>query len=195
MHFDIHDLINKFGHSGCWLSLMCNFPRVIPWNFFLEKNTIPCFQSLEPCLLFLLHFCIPNFLTSISMHYIVNYLSTSCKWQYLQSKCLLIWLLHSILLICLCLDVLQVDLTEYMEKHEFVFDAVLNEEVSNDEVIIASIKFTWFWGELMVFPITCSSINYVSYFISLGISWNCWAYSSYNFPTNKGHLLCLWPNR
>ena len=32
--------------------------------------------------------------------------------------------------------VLQVDLTEYEEKHEFVFDAVLNEEVSNDEVII-----------------------------------------------------------
>ncbi|KAL0342023.1 UNVERIFIED_CONTAM: Kinesin-like protein KIN-13B [Sesamum calycinum] len=27
-----------------------------------------------------------------------------------------------------------VDLTEYVEKHEFVFDAVLNEEVSNDEV-------------------------------------------------------------
>ncbi|KAL1533208.1 Kinesin-like protein KIN-13B [Salvia divinorum] len=29
---------------------------------------------------------------------------------------------------------LKVDLTEYQEKHEFVFDAVLNEEVSNDEV-------------------------------------------------------------
>ncbi|KAF8393361.1 hypothetical protein HHK36_021604 [Tetracentron sinense] len=29
---------------------------------------------------------------------------------------------------------LQVDLTEYIEKHEFVFDTVLNEEVSNDEV-------------------------------------------------------------
>lgn len=29
---------------------------------------------------------------------------------------------------------LKVDLTEYMEKHEFVFDAVLDEEVSNDEV-------------------------------------------------------------
>ncbi|KAL6497033.1 Kinesin-like protein KIN-13B [Orobanche gracilis] len=28
----------------------------------------------------------------------------------------------------------KVDLTEYVEKHEFVFDAVLNEEVSNDEV-------------------------------------------------------------
>ncbi|KAI4379319.1 hypothetical protein MLD38_005634 [Melastoma candidum] len=29
---------------------------------------------------------------------------------------------------------LKVDLTEYVEKHEFVFDAVLNEEVSNDYV-------------------------------------------------------------
>ncbi|XP_049393806.1 kinesin-like protein KIN-13B isoform X1 [Solanum stenotomum] len=29
---------------------------------------------------------------------------------------------------------LKVDLTQYVEKHEFVFDAVLNEEVSNDEV-------------------------------------------------------------
>lgn len=31
-------------------------------------------------------------------------------------------------------QILQVDLTEYVENHEFVFDAVLNEEVSNDEV-------------------------------------------------------------
>ena len=29
---------------------------------------------------------------------------------------------------------LQVDLTAYEEKHEFVFDAVLDEDVSNDEV-------------------------------------------------------------
>ncbi|XP_073109094.1 kinesin-like protein KIN-13B [Elaeis guineensis] len=29
---------------------------------------------------------------------------------------------------------LKVDLTEYVEKHEFVFDSVLNEDVSNDEV-------------------------------------------------------------
>lgn len=29
---------------------------------------------------------------------------------------------------------LQVDLTEYVEKHEFLFDAVLNENVSNGEV-------------------------------------------------------------
>ncbi len=28
----------------------------------------------------------------------------------------------------------QVDLTAYVEKHEFVFDAVLDQYVSNDEV-------------------------------------------------------------
>ena len=31
---------------------------------------------------------------------------------------------------------LQVDLTEYVERHEFVFDAVLDEDVSNDEVSV-----------------------------------------------------------
>ena len=38
------------------------------------------------------------------------------------------------LVVILDINILQVDLTEYVEKHEFVFDAVLNEEVSNDEV-------------------------------------------------------------
>lgn len=38
---------------------------------------------------------------------------------------------------------LQVDLTEYEEKHEFVFDAVLNEEVSNDEVSSQEKKTTY----------------------------------------------------
>lgn len=33
-------------------------------------------------------------------------------------------------------DVVQVDLTEYVERHDFVFDAVLDEDVSNDEVSI-----------------------------------------------------------
>jgi kinesin family protein 2/24 len=28
----------------------------------------------------------------------------------------------------------KVDLTAYTEKHEFVFDAVLNDQVTNDEV-------------------------------------------------------------
>ena len=31
---------------------------------------------------------------------------------------------------------LKVDLTAYVEKHEFCFDAVLNEHVTNDEVIV-----------------------------------------------------------
>ncbi|KAF2304863.1 hypothetical protein GH714_039203 [Hevea brasiliensis] len=35
---------------------------------------------------------------------------------------------------------LKVDLTEYVEKHEFVFDAVLNEGVSNDEVYSETVE-------------------------------------------------------
>ncbi|KAK9269203.1 hypothetical protein L1049_000972 [Liquidambar formosana] len=35
---------------------------------------------------------------------------------------------------------LKVDLTEYVEKHEFVFDAVLNEDVSNDEVYSQTVE-------------------------------------------------------
>lgn len=33
---------------------------------------------------------------------------------------------------------MKVDLTAYVEKHEFCFDAVLDEQVTNDEVIIPS---------------------------------------------------------
>ncbi|XP_022755052.1 kinesin-like protein KIN-13B isoform X2 [Durio zibethinus] len=35
---------------------------------------------------------------------------------------------------------LKVDLTEYVEKHEFVFDAVLNEDVSNEEVYSETVE-------------------------------------------------------
>ena len=35
---------------------------------------------------------------------------------------------------------LKVDLTAYVEKHEFVFDAVLDDQVSNDEVYIVTIE-------------------------------------------------------
>ncbi|OMO92058.1 hypothetical protein CCACVL1_06928 [Corchorus capsularis] len=35
---------------------------------------------------------------------------------------------------------LKVDLTEYVEKHEFVFDAVLNEDVSNEEVYSETVQ-------------------------------------------------------
>nr|GME01020.1 kinesin-like protein KIN-13B isoform X1 [Ipomoea batatas] len=34
---------------------------------------------------------------------------------------------------------LKVDLTEYVERHEFVFDAVLNENVSNEEVYLETV--------------------------------------------------------
>jgi len=36
----------------------------------------------------------------------------------------------------LFLLLLKVDLTAYVEKHEFCFDAVLNEHVTNDEVMV-----------------------------------------------------------
>ncbi|XVF49197.1 hypothetical protein PTKIN_Ptkin03bG0249300 [Pterospermum kingtungense] len=35
---------------------------------------------------------------------------------------------------------LKVDLTEYVERHEFVFDAVLNEDVSNEEVYFETVE-------------------------------------------------------
>ncbi|XAR66988.1 Plus-end-directed kinesin ATPase [Bertholletia excelsa] len=35
---------------------------------------------------------------------------------------------------------LKVDLTEYVEKHEFLFDAVLGEDVSNDEVYLETVE-------------------------------------------------------
>lgn len=36
--------------------------------------------------------------------------------------------------------ILKVDLTAYIEKHEFCFDAVLDENVANDEVILLQHK-------------------------------------------------------
>lgn len=39
------------------------------------------------------------------------------------------------------LSSLKVDLTAYVEKHEFCFDAVLDEHVTNDEVISILIVF------------------------------------------------------
>lgn len=39
---------------------------------------------------------------------------------------------------------MKVDLTAYVEKHDFVFDAVLDEQFSNDEVTFFIIKNCWF---------------------------------------------------
>lgn len=54
---------------------------------------------------------------------------------------------------------LQVDLTEYVERHEFVFDAVLDEDVSNDEVgtncitiFISVFKYCKFIPTFLQFP-------------------------------------------
>lgn len=48
-------------------------------------------------------------------------------------------------LVCLLISILiwKVDLTAYVEKHEFCFDAVLDEHVTNDEVGICSYGNIW----------------------------------------------------
>lgn len=47
--------------------------------------------------------------------------------------------------------VMQVDLTAYVEKHDFVFDAVLDDQVSNDEVRILSFEHCRSKWELVCF--------------------------------------------
>ncbi|KAH7682437.1 Plus-end-directed kinesin ATPase protein [Dioscorea alata] len=54
---------------------------------------------------------------------------------------------------------LRVDLTEYLEKHEFVFDAALDEDISNDEVYretVEPIVLAFFWRT----KATCSGKTY-----------------------------------
>lgn len=64
---------------------------------------------------------------------------------------------------------LQVDLTEYVERHEFVFDAVLDEDVSNDEVGTNCITiFIMFLSTVNSFP----DILAISRFIVK--QWNLW---------------------
>lgn len=49
------------------------------------------------------------------------------------------------------------DLTEYVERHEFVFDAVLDEGVSNEEVsIFTDFNLTSIW------PVTCFHHRYIN---------------------------------
>lgn len=55
----------------------------------------------------------------------------------------------------------KVDLTEYVERHEFVFDAVMNEEVSNDDVSISksySIMKGMSWYLLIIYFITITGL-------------------------------------
>ena len=58
------------------------------------------------------------------------------KLYYLNTAFIKILNCNAVIVFRLHFSAKQVDLTEYVEKHEFVFDAVLNEEVSNDEVSI-----------------------------------------------------------
>ncbi|KAI4303191.1 hypothetical protein MLD38_038852 [Melastoma candidum] len=70
-----------------------------------------------------------------------------------------------------CLTVLEpklkVDLTAYVEKHEFCFDAVLNEHVTNDEFRFCHLKNN-----------RCIVND-----------------NSYNISANEGYVFCLWADR
>lgn len=82
------------------------------------------------------------------------------------------------------------DLTEYVERHEFFYDAVLNEDVSNDEV---STCLMWLSVLKYLFD------DYLDYLaslsVALGILRDRGAYNPNTFSTNKSNLLCLWPDR
>lgn len=78
----------------------------------------------------------------------------SLLFQYLSENISLISWALNLGALSLIHNPLQVDLTEYEEKHEFVFDAVLDEDVSNDEVSLLETCFTflfclcWFYSYL-----------------------------------------------
>lgn len=90
-------------------------------------------------------------------------------------------------LFCLIHNPLQVDLTAYEEKHEFFFDAVLDEDVTNDEVSLSDTLISLYCFVWLVYHI----VNYCW----LGILWKCGTHSSADLPTNKSNLLCVWANR
>lgn len=87
-----------------------------------------------------------------------------------------------------------------MEKHEFVFDAVLNEEVSNDEVSVLQLivleSINWLRKNHEYSNISTQVLS-MPYFSSwdLGVQGDGGAHCTHNISTNKGNLLCLWTNR
>lgn len=95
----------------------------------------------------------------------------------------------------------KVDLTAYVERHEFCFDAVLDQQVTNDEVIfffsLKKSQSTRFHPNMLqlAFATKCLIYFYFLNFFETGISWNCTADHSYHISANKSNLFCLWPDR
>lgn len=110
-----------------------------------------------------------------------------------------------------CLSYVEkVDLTAYVEKHEFCFDAVLDENVTNDEVRLLLVK-KWFFLNLpfldcllLLLAIYRSGCLPLFIFVTnlrhgcfeiIGISSYSRTYYSYNFWEDKSNLFCLRSDR
>ena len=81
----------------------------------------------------------------------------------------------------------QVDLTAFVEKHDFVFDAVLNEHVTNDEVrlLLGGRSGTSADG-LVLTQALCART---------GVPRNSGTYCSHHIYEDSCDMLCIWPNR
>lgn len=79
----------------------------------------------------------------------------------------IVWVIIVARLICIT-KLLQVDLTAYVEKHEFVFDAVLDEEVSNDEVMFQSTQDRSLLWRSFILQISgsCCGAYFSSYYVT-----------------------------
>jgi hypothetical protein len=86
----------------------------------------------------------------------------------------------------------QVDLTAYVEKHEFVFDAVLDQYVSNDEV---SCKLPFLYILSTRTLVALALMLMMMMLGIIGVSYNSGANCTHNLSTHKGNMLCIWANR
>jgi len=89
-------------------------------------------------------------------------------------------------------EFVQVDLTAYVEKHEFVFDAVLDQYVSNDEV---SCKLPFLYILSTCTLVTLALMLMMMMLGIIGVSYNSGANCTHNLSAHKGDMLCIWANR
>ena len=102
----------------------------------------------------------------------------------------------------------KVDLTAYVEKHDFCFDTVLDENVTNDEVFFIIIIFSY-WSlkaitlalppvDVVECLLSCIRLHFLTLYLLFcltGVPWDCGAYYTNNFPKDKSNMLCIWPDR